>query len=262
MGPSRRHWRRGRDSNPRYSFGPYTGLANQRLEPLGHLSQPLASRKCPPAEAPAEPRLLDRRAGSVKARRPGTCIRSAMALPIEDYAIVADCRSVALVGKDGSIDWLCLPRVDSDACFAALLGSPDNGRWQIAPAGGVRRVRRRYRQQTLILETEFETEDGSVTLIDLMPISGQGTDVARIVVGNRGRVPMRMELIIRFGYGAIIPWVRAMDGGLEAIAGPDVLRLITPVATHGEGLTTVASFSVGEGERIPFVLTWSPSHLP
>ena len=181
---------------------------------------------------------------------------------IEDYAIVADCRSAALVAKDGSIDWLCLPRFDSDACFAALLGSPDHGRWQIAPAGPVRRVQRRYREGTLILETEYETEEGSVTLVDLMPIFGQGTDVARIVVGNRGRVPMRMVLIIRFGYGAIVPWVRSIDGGLEAIGGPDVLRLVTPVATHGEGLTTVASFSVGEGERIPFVLTWSPSHLP
>jgi len=123
-------------------------------------------------------------------------------------------------------------------------------------------VQRRYRERTLILETEYETEEGSVTLVDLMPVSGQGTDVARIVVGNRGRVPMRMELVIRFGYGAIVPWVRAMDGGVEAIGGPDVLRLVTPVATHGEGLTTVATFSVGEGERIPFVLTWSPSHLP
>ena len=128
---------------------------------------------------------------------------------IEDYAIIADCRSAALVAKDGSIDWLCLPRFDSEACFAALLGSPDHGRWQIAPAGPVRRVQRRYRERTLILETEYETEDGSVTLVDLMPIFGQGTDVARIVVGNRGRVPMRMELIIRFGYGAIVPWVRA-----------------------------------------------------
>jgi len=181
---------------------------------------------------------------------------------IEDYAIIADCRSAALVAKDGSIDWLCLPRFDSEACFAALLGSPDHGRWQIAPAGPVRRVQRRYRERTLILETEYETEEGSVTLVDLMPVSGQGTDVARIVVGNRGRVPMRMELVIRFGYGAIVPWVRAMDGGVEAIGGPDVLRLVTPVATHGEGLTTVATFSVGEGERIPFVLTWSPSHLP
>jgi GH15 family glucan-1,4-alpha-glucosidase len=181
---------------------------------------------------------------------------------IEDYAIIADCRSAALVAKDGSIDWLCLPRFDSDACFSALLGSRDHGRWQIAPTGAVRRVSRRYREDTLILETEFETEEGSVTLVDLMPISGQGTDVARIVVGNRGRVSMQMELIIRFGYGEIVPWVRGFEGGIEAIAGPDVLRLVTPVATKGEGLTTVSRFSVGEGERIPFVLTWAPSHLP
>ena len=181
---------------------------------------------------------------------------------IEDYAIIADCRSAALVAKDGSIDWLCLPRFDSDACFAALLGSREHGRWQIAPTGPVRRVSRRYREGTLILETEFETEEGSVTLVDLMPISGQGTDVARIVVGNRGRVSMEMELIIRFGYGVIVPWVRGFEGGIEAIAGPDTLRLVTPVNTQGEGLTTVSRFSVGEGERIPFVLTWAPSHLP
>ena len=181
---------------------------------------------------------------------------------IEDYAIIADCRSAALVAKDGSIDWLCLPRFDSDACFTALLGSREHGRWQIAPTGPARRVSRRYREDTLILETEFETEEGTVTLVDLMPISGQGTDVARIVVGNRGRVSMEMELIIRFGYGAIVPWVRAFEGGIEAIAGPDALRLVTPVATKGEGLTTVSRFFVGEGERIPFVLTWAPSYVP
>jgi len=180
---------------------------------------------------------------------------------IEDYALIADCQSVALVAKDGSLDWLCLPRFDSDACFAALLGTPDNGRWKIAPEGEVRAVRRRYQPGTLILETELETAEGAVTLIDLMPIFGQGTDVVRIVAGQRGRVPMRMELLIRFGYGAIVPWVRAIDGGIEAVGGPDVLRLITPVPTHGEGLSTVARFTVGAGERVPFILTWSPSHL-
>jgi GH15 family glucan-1,4-alpha-glucosidase len=181
---------------------------------------------------------------------------------IEDYAIIADCQSVALVAKNGSLDWLCLPRFDSDACFAALLGTPDNGCWKIAPEGEVRAVRRRYRPGTLVLETEFETAEGAVTLVDLMPISGQGTDVVRIVVGQRGRVAMRMDLVIRFGYGAIVPWVRAIDGGIEAVAGPDALRLVTPVETHGEGLSTVARFLVGAGERAPFVLTWSPSHLP
>ena len=181
---------------------------------------------------------------------------------IEDYAVIADYQSVALVAKDGSLDWLCLPRFDSDACFAALLGTPDNGRWKIAPEGDVRAVRRRYRPGTLILETELETDEGAVTLIDLMPIFGQGTDVVRIVAGKRGRLQMRMELLIRFGYGAIVPWVRTIEGGIEAVAGPEVLRLITPVMTHGEGLSTVAQFSVGPGERVPFVLTWSPSHLP
>ena len=185
-----------------------------------------------------------------------------MPLPIEDYAIIADCRSAALVGKDGSIDWLCLPRIDSDACFAALLGTPEHGRWLLAPEGGVRRVTRRYRERTLILETDFETEDGAVTVVDLMPISGQGTDLARIVIGKRGKVPMRMQLIIRYGYGAVVPWVRRIREGIEAIGGPEVLRLATPVATHGEGLTTVARFSVGPGDRVPFVLTWAPSHLP
>jgi GH15 family glucan-1,4-alpha-glucosidase len=184
-----------------------------------------------------------------------------MALRIEDYAIIADWRSTALVGKDGSIDWLCLPRIDSNACFAALLGTSDHGRWLIAPEGGVRRVTRRYRDRTLILETDFETEDGAVTVCDLMPISGQGTDVVRIVVGRRGRVPMRMELVIRFEYGSVVPWVRRIEGGIEAIGGPDALRLVTPVGTHGEGLTTVSHFAVEAGDRIPFVLTWAPSYV-
>jgi len=181
---------------------------------------------------------------------------------IEDYAIIADLRSLALVAKDGSIDWLCLPRFDSDASFAALLRTPDNGRWLLAPAGGVKRVRRRYRDGTLILETEFETEEGSVTVLDLMPIYGEGTDVLRIVVGNRGRVPMRMGLVMRFGYGSIVPWVQRIDGGIAAIAGPDCLRLHTPIAMRGEDLKTVAEFTVGEGDQVPFVLTWWPSHLP
>src|SRR5437899_11977597 len=152
---------------------------------------------------------------------------------MEGCGISAGRRSRALFANDGSIDWLCLPRFDSDASFAALLGTPDNGRWLLAPAGGVKRVRRRYRDGTLILETEFETEEGSVTVLDLMPIYGEGTDVLRIVVGNRGRVPMRMELVMRFGYGSIIPWVQRIDGGIAAIAGPDCLRLQPPVATGG-----------------------------
>jgi len=181
---------------------------------------------------------------------------------IEDYAILADCQSVALVAKNGSIDWMCLPHFDSGACFAALLGTPDNGRWLICPVGDVKIVRRQYRDGTMVLETEYETEGGSVTLIDLMPIRTRSPDVVRVVVGNRGVVRMQMELVIRFDYGAIVPWVRGVDGGLNAVAGPDLLRLVTPVPTHGENLKTVAEFDVRAGDRVPFVLTWSPSHEP
>jgi GH15 family glucan-1,4-alpha-glucosidase len=181
---------------------------------------------------------------------------------IEDYALLADCQSVALVAKDGSIDWLCLPRFDSGACFAALLGSPENGRWQIAPAGAVKSVRRHYRDGTMVLETDYETDDGSVTVIDAMPIRTAVPDVVRVVKGTRGAVPMRMELVIRFDYGSVVPWVQRVDGGLQAIAGPDLLRLVTPVEMHGENLKTVADFVVRAGERVPFVLTWYPSHQP
>ena len=188
--------------------------------------------------------------------------RPPMALRIEDYAVVADLQSAALVGKDGSIDWLCLPRFDSDACFAALLGTPDNGRWRIAPAGSAQMAARRsYREGTLILETEFQTPDGAVTLIDFMPVSGRGTDLVRIVEGKLGRVELKMELVIRFGYGVAVPWVRAVEGGILAVAGPDSLRLWTKVPTRGEDLATVASFTVSEGERVPFVLSWCPSNV-
>src|SRR5205823_2565378 len=152
-----------------------------------------------------------------------------MPLRIEDYALIGDCHTAALVGKDGSIDWLCLPRLDSGACFAGLLGKPEHGRWLIAPQGKSRRVERRYRDDTLILETQFETDDGAVTLIDCMPPRSDWPDVVRMVVGRRGTVRMRMELIIRFDYGSIVPWVRRTDGGIRAIAGPDLLELCTPV---------------------------------
>ncbi|MGH8569843.1 MAG: glycoside hydrolase family 15 protein, partial [Gammaproteobacteria bacterium] len=180
---------------------------------------------------------------------------------IEDYALIGDCLSSALVGRDGSIDWLCWPRFDSGACFAALLGEPKHGRWQIAPAGEVRSVRRRYRDDTLILETDFEVDNGAVTLIDFMPPRGEAPDIVRIVEGRRGTVPMRLELIIRFDYGSIVPWVRHIEHGISATAGPDTLRLITPVELRGKDLTTVADFTVAEEQRIPFVLTWYPSHL-
>ena len=186
-----------------------------------------------------------------------------MALRIEDYALIGDTHTAALVGRDGSVDWLCLPRFDSPACFAALLGTPDNGRWLLAPAGASRRVTRHYRGETLILETEFETEDGVVRLIDFMPPRDGHCSVVRVVEGVSGNVAMHMELVIRFDYGHQAPWLRRMpDGSHRAVAGPDSLTLRTPVETEGRGLTTVADFTVAAGHDVPFVLTWSESHLP
>ena len=181
---------------------------------------------------------------------------------IEDYALIGDCQTAALVGRDGSIDWLCLPRFDSGACFAALLGGPEHGRWRIAPAGEVRSTRRAYRDGTLVLETEYTTDDGVVALIDFMPPRAERPDVVRIVEGRGGRVAIRMELLLRFDYGSIVPWVRREDGGLAAIAGPDAVEVRAGVAMRGEDLKTVADFAVAEGERIPFVLTWHASNEP
>ena len=181
-------------------------------------------------------------------------------LLIEDYAIIADTQTAALVGRDGSIDWLCLPRFDSGACFAALLGDEGHGRWLLTPAGPPRRGRRRYRGSTLVLETEFETDDGMVRVVDCMPPRERTPDLVRLVEGVRGRVPMRMELTVRFDYGRAVPWTRRLDGSLSAVAGPDAVVLRTPIETRGEGLSTVADFSVGAGERLPFVLQWHPSH--
>jgi len=184
-------------------------------------------------------------------------------LRIEDYALIGDCETAALVGLDGSIDWLCVPRFDSGACFAALLGGPEHGRWLIAPAGPVRRVSRRYRLGTLVLETDFETDDGVVRVIDFMPPRREFPDLVRIVVGLGGEVRMRTELVMRFDYGSIVPWVRKTPGGLSAVAGPDSMYLQTPVSLHGEELRTVGEFSVAEGHEIPFSLCWRPSnHRP
>jgi GH15 family glucan-1,4-alpha-glucosidase len=183
-----------------------------------------------------------------------------MPLPIEDYALIGDCHTAALVGRDGSIDWLCLPRFDSGACFAALLGGPEHGRWLIAPAAQARAVRRKYRDGTLILETEFETNEGAVRIIDCMPVSNERWDVLRIVEGLSGRVAMRMELIIRFDYGFIVPWVRRSGDALLATAGPDTLELHTEVAVHGENMKTIAEFHVSKGERCHFSLNYRPSH--
>jgi GH15 family glucan-1,4-alpha-glucosidase len=184
-------------------------------------------------------------------------------LRIEDYALIGDTRTAALVGSNGSIDWLCLPRFDSGACFAALLGDARHGRWLLAPkADRVRATRRRYRAQSLVLETELATQAGTVRLIDCMPPDEDIPNIVRIVEGVEGEVPMRMELVIRFDYGWLVPWVRTLDGALHAVAGPDALALRTPVATHGENLATVAEFSVRAGERIPFVLSWHSSIDP
>jgi GH15 family glucan-1,4-alpha-glucosidase len=184
-----------------------------------------------------------------------------MGLRIEDYAVVGDTQSAALVGIDGSIDWLCLPRFDSGACFAALLGTPEHGRWLLAPEAPVRETRRRYRGDSLVLETEFHTEDGVVRVVDGMPVRTRWPDLVRVVEGVKGRVRMRMELVIRFDYGSIVPWVRKVGRDtLLAVGGPDALELHSPVTTRGEGMKSVAEFEIAEGQRLPFLLTWHPSH--
>src|SRR5437660_2240793 len=180
---------------------------------------------------------------------------------IDDYALIGNTRTASLVARNGSIDWWCLPRFDGRACFAALLGRREHGHFSLAPAGRQRSVRRCYRAQTLILETEIDTDDGTVRLTDCMPLWPERMDIVRVVEGVRGRVPIRMDLVMRFGYGVVIPWVRRVDGALLATAGPDSLLLRTPVPTRGEGYTTVAEFKVARGERVPFVLTHFASHL-
>ena len=181
---------------------------------------------------------------------------------IEDYAMIGDCRTAALVSRDGSIDWFCCPRFDSDACFAALLGSREHGRWSIAPRAEAS-VTRRYRPNTLVLETHFETEEGAATLIDFMPSGDRHSTIMRLLVGTRGKVTMGTELILRFGYGAVVPWVtRLEDGSLRAIAGPDMVVLRTPVHLHGADMTTVGEFTINTDDTIPFVLSYLPSHLP
>jgi GH15 family glucan-1,4-alpha-glucosidase len=181
---------------------------------------------------------------------------------IEDYALIGDCKSAALVSRKGSIDWFCCPRFDSEACFAALLGAREHGRWLIAPQAPAR-VTRRYRPNTLVLETHFETEEGAATLIDFMPLSGHHSTIVRLVTGTRGKVTMSTELILRFGYGAIVPWVtRLEDGALRAIAGPDMMILRTPVQLRGVDMTTVGEFTIHKDDTIPFVLNYYRSHRP
>jgi GH15 family glucan-1,4-alpha-glucosidase len=182
-----------------------------------------------------------------------------MALPIEDYALIGDCKTAALVGRDGSIDWLCWPRFDSSACFAALLGSAENGRWLIAPKQSPVAVSRRYRPGTLVLETEFQTETGNAAIIDFMP-PADGAHLLRIVMGRFGRVDFRCEFVVRFNYGSTVPWVNRLDDGtISAIAGPERLVLRTPVALSGEDLKTVGEFTVEAGAVVPFILSYGTS---
>lgn len=191
-----------------------------------------------------------------------SCQEPNLSLRIEDYAMIGDCETAALVGRDGSIDWLCLPRFDSGACFAALLGDKQNGRWIITPAQPPKSISRRYRENTLILETDFNTEHGSVRLIDFMPLRGKEPNLVRIVRGLQGEVAMHMGLTLRFDYGQSVPWVTSLDdGSLRAIAGPNMVVMRTPVEMHGENLHTISEFTIKEGQSISFVMGYGPSHL-
>ncbi len=181
---------------------------------------------------------------------------------IEDYAVIGDLHTAALVATDGSIDWLCLPHFDSPACFAALLDEPEAGRWLLAPAAGGICTSRRYLPDTLVLETTWQTPEGTVQVLDLMPPRGEAADVVRLVVGVSGAVPMRGELRLRFDYGHVLPWVRRDDQGTHAVAGPDAAYLRTPARSEGQGMSTVSEFTVRAGDRVPFVLTWTPSWHP
>ena len=182
-----------------------------------------------------------------------------MSRRIEDYAMIGDLQTAALVERGGSIDWLCFPRFDSGACFASLLGTPENGRWLVAPVNGGTTTRR-YLHGTFVLETTWENDEGAVRVLDFMPPRGKAPDVVRIVEGVRGRVGMRSELAVRFDYGKVVPWVSRRDDARVAVAGPDALCFRTPAHTYGENMRTVSTFAVDEGERVPFVLTWFPSH--
>lgn len=187
-----------------------------------------------------------------------------MSVPIEDYGIIGNTYTAALVSREGSIDWLCLPRFDSESVFAALLGQPEHGRWLITPVDPVVRLSRGYRDETGILETRFETADGCAKVVDFMALSDEGedqVDLIRLVCGEKGRVRMRTEIVLRFDYGRSIPWVQQHFGGLRAIAGPNAVQIITPIALRGTpDLTTVGEFAVEAGETVPFTMSWYPSH--
>jgi GH15 family glucan-1,4-alpha-glucosidase len=190
-----------------------------------------------------------------------TEIKKQIFAPIESYAVIGDCETAALVGLDGSIDWLCWPNFSSDACFARLLGSEENGRWLLTPACEVKKTTRKYRDHTLILETTFEGDDFAVMLIDFMPIRGTNSDIVRIVKGIRGSTAMKMELRLRFDYGATVPWVTRSDDGIRAVAGPDLVVLRTEAPLTGENLTTISEFTVSEGQSVDFVMTYGRSYL-
>jgi carbohydrate kinase (thermoresistant glucokinase family) len=224
----------GRDSTDR--------LANPPVKPSGPDSHPSTS-------------AVSSRAGS---------IRSDLPLDIEDYALIGDCTTAALVGRNGSIDWLCWPRFDSNALFAALLGTSEHGRWRIFPADPTPGISRAYHDGTLVLETLFDTADGRVALIDFMPIGRAASSIIRLVKGLRGKVAMQLHLALRFDYGVTVPWVTRLDdgSGLSAVAGPDQVVLRSPVPLQGRNFATVAEFDVAEGQCVPFVLTHAPSHLP
>jgi GH15 family glucan-1,4-alpha-glucosidase len=183
-----------------------------------------------------------------------------MAMKIEDYALLGDTHTAALVSREGSVDWMCLPRFDSGACFAALLGSAEHGRWQIRPQADPSSIVRRYRVDTLVLETDFQTPDGSLRIVDFMAVDSEYPTLVRIIEGRTGSVPVQFELVVRFDYGSILPWVRTIDGRLVAVAGPDAVVLQSPISIRGEGLKSVAEFTVHAGQSIAFAFTWYPSH--
>ena len=210
--------------------------------------------------APLRDALAQLRMVFVQVQGPPSASDALMPSRIEDYALIGDTQTVALVADDGSIDWLCAPRFDSGACFAALLGTEDHGHWRIGPVGGGRAVRRRYRPNTLVLETEFEGDGGTFRIVDCMPIRDQNVDVVRLVEGVEGEVEVEVELKIRFDYGSVVPWVESLPDGLRAVGGPDALALHTPVRLEPAGMSHVARFTVRAGEVVPFALTWYPSH--
>jgi carbohydrate kinase (thermoresistant glucokinase family) len=215
-----------------------------------------------PASSPVTPDGPQRSTGILASRRP--FIGSDLPLDIEDYALIGDCMTAALVGRNGSIDWLCWPRFDSGALFAALLGTSEHGRWRISPADPKPRTSRAYHDDTLVLETIFDTADGSVALVDFMPMGQGDSSVIRLVKGRRGKVAMQMHLALRFDYGVTVPWVTQLEdgSGVTAVAGANQAVLRSPVLLEGKNFATVAEFDVVEGECVPFVLTRGPSHLP